>query len=116
MNKLIDYIEKGILIVIGACTLWALGQEILAMAERQHVDLKDLLMMFIFAEVIGMIGIFYSSHQIPIKFPIFIAMTATCRAIILEGKEMPATNLVYEAVAILILAFAAHIVSKIRMD
>ena len=63
-------------------------------------------MLFIYAEVLGMIGIFFVSNQIPITLPIFIAMTAISRLIILQGKDMDMTYLLYEAGAILILSLA----------
>ena len=69
-------------------------------------ELADLLLLFIFTEVLGMIGIFFVSNRIPITLPIFIAMTAIARLIILQGKDMNMTFLLYEAGAIFILTLA----------
>ena len=70
------------------------------------MQLADLLLLFIFTEVLGMIGIFFVSNRIPITLPIFIAMTAIARLIILQGKDMDMTFLLYEAGAIFILTLA----------
>lgn len=85
--------------------MWALAQEIWSIYLHQRVDLKDLLLMFIFAEVLGMIEVFYTSQKFPIMFPIFIGITAISRAIILEGKDdLSGVNLQQQAIAILILS------------
>ena len=70
------------------------------------MQLADLLLLFIYTEVLGMIGIFFVSNRIPITLPIFIAMTAISRLIILQGKDMDMSYLLYESGAILILALA----------
>ena len=74
------------------------------------VNLADLLLLFIYTEVLGMIGVFYASNRIPITLPLFIAMTALARLIILQGKEMDPITLVYEAGAIAIIALACLII------
>jgi protein PsiE len=110
MHKVIDVAEKTFLIVIGLFTVMAMGQEVLTIVERRYVELKDLLLMFIFAEVIGMLGIYYSSKRIPIDMPLFIAVTALARLIILGDKEnLDGTVLLYEGGAILLIACAGFI-------
>jgi protein PsiE len=71
--------------------------------------LTDLLLLFIYAEVLGMVAGFYKNREIPITIPIFIAITALSRLIILQGKEINAINLIYESGAVLLLAIAAVI-------
>ena len=108
---LIEWAEKGILLAIGIFTLYAMGQEVYAMVLRHHVDLRDLLLMFIFAEVLGMVHVFYTSHELPIQFPLFIGMTSISRSIILEGGvENAGINLVYQGGAIFILSVATWVV------
>ena len=87
-------------------TIIATFQELISIFKAQNVQLADLLLLFIYAEVLGMIGAFLKSNKIPITLPLFIAMTALARLIILQGKEMEAITLLYEAGAILILALA----------
>lgn len=103
--------EKLIIAIIGVCTLIAVAQYGLGMWNAQTVSLADLFMLFIFAEVVAMIGAFYSTERIPVTLPIIIAITALCRLIVLHSKEMDALNVVGEAGAILVLAGAAYVMS-----
>ena len=105
-GKFIKYIEKTLLAVIAVLTIIATFQEILSIFNIGKVNLADLLLLFIYTEVLGMIGVFYTSNRIPITLPLFIAMTAIARLIILQGKGMEASTLLYEAGAILIIAIA----------
>ena len=106
----IKYIEKGLLTPIAILTVVATLQEIIIVCEANKVNLADLLLLFIYTEVLGMIGIFFASNRIPITLPLFIAMTAIARLIILQGKEMEPITLVYEAGAILIIALGCLVV------
>lgn len=103
--------EKAIIAVIGVCTAIAVGDYIYQMYLSQKVQLADLFMLFIYAEVVAMIGAFYSTERIPVTLPIIISITALCRLIILHSKEMDMMQLVGESGAILILAIAALIMS-----
>ena len=103
-------IEKGLLGLIAVLTVIATAQELVAIIDAKKVDLADLLLLFIYTEVLGMIGVFYASNRIPIPLPLFIAMTAIARLIILQGKEMDASVLIYEASAIAIIALACLII------
>ena len=103
-------IEKALLSIIAMLTLVGIFQEIGKIYEKVSVELADLLLLFIYAEVLGMIGVFFSSNKIPITLPLFIAMTAIARLIILQGKGMEPTTLLYEAGAILIIALACLVV------
>ncbi len=109
-SVIIKTIEKALLGLIGVLTLVAVCQEILHIFKNGTVELADLLLLFIYTEVLGMIGIFYLSSRIPITLPLFIAMTAISRLIILQGKEMDPVTLLYEAGAILIIALACLVV------
>tara|TARA_Y200000002_G_scaffold220662_1_gene182118 strand:+ start:423 stop:821 length:399 start_codon:yes stop_codon:yes gene_type:complete len=103
---LINFAEKLLLASIALLAMVATGQEILAIVENRNIELADLLLLFIYTEVLGMIGIFFVSKRIPITLPIFIAITAITRLIILQGKEMDMISLLYESGAILILSLA----------
>ena len=108
--NLIKVIEKGLLGVIAILTIVATIQEIITIYMVGKVNLPDLLLLFIYTEVLGMIGVFYMSNKIPITLPLFIAMTALSRLIILQGKDMDPITLVYEAGAIAIIALACLII------
>ena len=103
---LINFAEKLLLASIALLAIVATCQEILTIVENRSVGLADLLLLFIYTEVLGMIGIFFVSKRIPITLPIFIAITAITRLIILQGKDMDMISLMYESSAILILALA----------
>ena len=108
--NLIKIAEKALLAIIAILTILATCEEVLKIYNANSVQLADLLLLFIYTEVLGMIGIFFVSNRIPITLPIFIAMTAISRLIILQGKEMDMSFLLYEAGAILLLAIAVLIV------
>jgi protein PsiE len=111
MGRIIHYLENAFLLVIAAFTVIAMGQEIITIVEGRVVALKDLLLMFIYVEVLAMVGVYYDSKKIPITFPLFIAMTALARLVILQGKDQPPVNLLIESGAILILAVAAVVIT-----
>lgn len=104
--NVIKIIEKSLLTIIALLTIVATFQEIIKIYDIGTINLADLLLLFIYTEVLGMIGVFYTSNRIPITLPLFIAMTAISRLIILQGKGMDASTLLYEAGAILIIALA----------
>ncbi|MFL2822464.1 MAG: phosphate starvation-inducible protein PhoH [Alphaproteobacteria bacterium] len=110
LAKIIKPIEKILLGVIAVLTVIAVLQEIYSIYINGKVQLADLLLLFIYTEVLGMIGIFYVSNKIPITLPLFIAMTAIARLIILQGKGMDPIILIYEAGAILIIAVACLVI------
>lgn len=111
IEKIVDFLEKTILLFIAAATTFAVGQEIFVMIDHKSVQLSDLFLLFIYAEVIGMLGAFYKDHRIPVTLPIIIAMTALCRMIILQSKDVDAINILFEGGGILILAISAYIMS-----
>ena len=96
--------ERILLFAIASLAILAAAIEILGFVDTRSVNLADLLLLFIYLEVIGMAAAYYSSHEVPIKLPIFIAITGITRLIILQGKELNPTNLIYEAGSIFLLA------------
>lgn len=114
IKRLIDMTEKLFLITIALFTVGAMAQEVMLLIDQRSVALKDLLLMFIYAEVLGMLGAFYSSHRIPITIPLIIAMTALSRLIILQGKDGDPSILLYESGAILMIAVACWVISQLR--
>lgn len=106
IKEVITFAEKGFLIIIALFTVFAMFQEVMKIIHQWNVELKDLLLMFIYAEVLGMLGAFYSSHKIPITIPLFIAITALSRLLILQGKDSDPVLLLYESTAILMISLA----------
>ena len=105
------YTEKAMLAVIGGLTVVAASQSVWEMALAQKVTIADLFLLFIYTEIIGMVGAFFVSSRIPVTLPIIIAMTALCRLIVLHGKDSDPLVVIAEAAAILVLSVAAYIMS-----
>ena len=110
-NKFFEYLEDLILGIIAVMTIAAVGFELFEVYDKGTIGLADLLLMFIYAEVLGMVATFYANNRIPVTLPLIIAMTALTRMIILQSKDLNAINIIYEATGILILAIAAYIMT-----
>mgnify|MGYP001425445282 CR=1 FL=1 len=106
MDKLIRNIQLVAVAFILLATAVAFLIEVNKMYINRNVDLADLLLLFIYIEVIGMIRLFWESKSIRITYPLLIAITALSRFIILQGKGIDPINLIYEASAILLIAIA----------
>ena len=115
VKNIIGLVEKIFLFIIAIFTVAAMGQEIFSLISNLRVELQDLLLMFIYAEVLGMLAAFYASHRIPITIPLFIAMTALSRLIILQGKDGNPAILLYESGAIIMIAGACWIISRVNV-
>lgn len=105
--------EHLLLIVIGVMTVGAASTEVWRVILVREINLADILLMFLYTEVVGMIGVFYTGKGGAFVYPIFIAITALARLIVLQGKNMAAENIVFEAGAILLLAVAAAIITRL---
>tara|TARA_B100000575_G_scaffold45667_1_gene32905 strand:- start:1113 stop:1520 length:408 start_codon:yes stop_codon:yes gene_type:complete len=111
VQKFIWLSERGILLIIALATLYATAIELVRIVTVMEVNLSDLFLLFIYAEVLGMVASFYSNNRIPVTLPLIIAMTALTRMIILQSKDLNAINIIYEASGILILAVSAYIMT-----
>ena len=103
--------EKVMLGGIGILTVVAALLDVWGMWEAKNIALADLFLLFIYTEIVGMVGAYYISNRIPVTLPIIIAMTALCRLIILHSKDADPWVLVAEAGAIVLLAGAAYLMS-----
>ena len=113
MENITKNLQFVLLTIILISTIIAVGIEIKTMFINQSVTLADLLLMFLYLEVLAMVRVFWDQQSISITLPLLIAITALSRFIILQGKEMDPTGLVYEAVAILLIA-GAIVVLRLR--
>ena len=113
MNNLIKNLQLGLLVIILVSTIIAVFIEIINMYNAKSVTLADLLVMFLYLEVMAMVREFWDEQSIRITLPLLIAITALSRFIILQGKEMDPSALVYESVAILLIAIAI-VVMRLR--
>ncbi len=98
--------EVAVLAVIAVATVIAILQEIALMVQNLEVTLADLLLLFIFLEVLAMVGIYYKSGRLPVRMPLYIAIVALARYVIIEMKEMEFWQLMGAALAILLITVA----------
>jgi len=110
VHNFLHYIEQLGLLVILIATIIAVGQEVMLMVNNMKVDLKDLLLLFIYLEIVAMIQIYYEQHRLPIRFPIYIAIVALARYIILDSKSLEKWQLLEVGLTIMILTIAVYIV------
>ena len=113
MEKIAKNLQLILMCIILISTVIAVGIEIKNMFLNKSVTLADLLLMFLYLEVLAMVRVFWDQQSISITLPLLIAITALARFIILQGKEMDPTALVYEAVAIVLIA-AAIVILRLR--
>ena len=105
-------LERLLLLFIVAGTVWAAGIDILGWFDSQDkMALSDLFLLFIYAEILGMVGAFYRYNRIPVTLPLIIAITALTRMIVLTTKGSDPIYIVYESLGILFLALSAIVLS-----
>lgn len=105
-TRFLTALEHLGLAVIVLATAIAGAQEVMVMVDHRKVTLPDLLLMFIYLEVLTMVGLYYKSGQLPVRFPIYIAMVALARYLILDLKHLDALRVSSIAASILLLALA----------
>jgi protein PsiE len=108
--RTLHLIEWVGLFVITLATIVAIGQEVWLMVSRGSVLLEDILLLFIFLEIITMVGLYFKSGKLPIRYPLYIAMVAIARYIIIGMKEMDAWIIVAMAAAILVLGITVLVI------
>ena len=113
MEKIAKNLQLVLMVIILISTVIAVGIEMSKMFQNRSVTLADLLLMFLYLEVLAMVRVFWNQQSISITLPLLIAITALARFIILQGKEMDPTALVYEAVAIVLIA-GAIVILRLR--
>jgi protein PsiE len=111
MEKITKNLQLALLSIILTSTIIAIGIELKSMVINQIVSLADLLLMFLYLEVVAMVRVFWQEQTISIHLTLLIAITALARQIILQGKEMDPTALVYESFSIVLIASAIVILS-----
>ena len=113
MEKVAKNLQLILMVIILISTVIEVGIEMYKMFENRSVTLADLLLMFLYLEVLAMVRVFWNQQSISITLPLLIAITALARFIILQGKEMDPTALVYEAIAIVLIA-GAIVILRLR--
>ena len=105
--RVIQIIEWIGLILITLATIVAIGQEVYVVIEKAKVELHDILLFFIYLEVLSMVSLYLTSGKLPVRYPIYIAIVAITRFVILEMKDMEPEQIIMLAVAIFALTLAA---------
>ena len=106
----LDAVEYFGLLVIAVATTVAMYQEMMVMVEARRVTLADLLLMFLYLEVLAMIGQYFKSGQLPVRFPMYIAMVALARYLILDLKDMTEWRMLAVAAAIFLLTVGVLVI------
>lgn len=104
------WVEHLGLIIIATATVIAAVQEVGVMIEHRSVQLADLLLLFIYLEVLTMVGLYLQSGQLPVRMPLYIGMVALARYLVLDMKEMDVWRMLGVSVSVLVLALAVLIV------
>ena len=104
--RALHQVEKVGLLLIAIATIIAIGQEVMIMVEIRQVRLADLLLMFIYLEVLTMVGSYLKAGSMPIRMPLYIAMVALARYIVLDVKSMDNWQLIAVTGGIFIISLA----------
>ncbi|MDC0449275.1 phosphate-starvation-inducible PsiE family protein [Pelagibacteraceae bacterium] len=110
MNQAIRNIQLVAVVAVLIATIIAFFVELTFMYETRTVGLADLLLMFIYIEVLGLVRSYWETRSVRITYPLVIAITALARYIILQEKDSDPANLIYIALAILIVSLATVVV------
>ena len=110
MNQAIRNIQLVAVVAVLIATIIAFFVELTFMYETRTVGLADLLLMFIYIEVLGLVRSYWETRSVRITYPLVIAITALARYIILQEKDSDPANLIYIALAILIVSIATVVV------
>jgi len=111
-NLLVDAFHYLALFAIGAATVWSAVVAFLAMMAKGHAAIDDILLLFIYLELGAMVGIYFKTNHMPVRFLIYVAMTALTRMLIsdVQAHHRPDIGVVYITGAILLLALATLVV------
>ena len=110
MNNTIRNIQLTAVLFVLISTIIAFLLEVSEMYENRNIELADLLLMFIYIEVIGLVKSYWETRSVRITYPLVIAITALARFIILQDKDSDPSNLIYISIAILIVAIATVVI------
>ena len=110
MNNTIRNIQLTAVLFVLVSTIIAFFLEVKEMYDNKNIELADLLLMFIYIEVIGLVKSYWETRSVRITYPLVIAITALARFIILQDKESDPSNLIYISIAILIVAIATVVI------
>jgi protein PsiE len=106
----LEVVENIGLIIIGIATVVAGYHEVTLMVGNGKVTLADLLLMFLYLEVLTMVGLYYNSGKLPVRFPLYIAMVALARYLILDIKDLDVWRMLAVSGSVLLIALAVLVI------
>jgi len=109
-QRLLLLAENIGLLVIAIATVIAMSNEVIAMVRAERVALSDLLLLFLYLEVLAMVGAYYRSGKLPVRFPLYIGMVALARYLVLDIKGMDDWRMLAVTGSILLLTLAVLLV------
>ncbi len=111
-NLLVDTFHYVALFAIGATIVWSAVAAFLAMTVKGLASIDDILLLFIYLELGAMVGIYFKTNHMPVRFLIYVAITALTRLLIMEVQQhqKPDLSVIYVTGAILILALATLVI------
>lgn len=109
-RRTLYFFESAGLVVIALATIFAGYQETMLMINNAKVSLADLLLMFLYLEILTMVGLYFESGKLPVRFPLYIAMVAMARYVIVDIKEMDNIRLLGVSASIVLVAVAVLVI------
>ncbi len=109
-QRLLALVENLVLLIIAIATLFAIVAEVMVMVRAAQVTLADLLLLFLYLEVLAMVGLYYNTGKLPVRFPLYIAMVALARYLIMDVKAMEDWRMLAVAGSILLLTLAVFLI------
>lgn len=109
-QRLLSLVEHIGLLVIAIATVFAMANETMIMVRASQVTLTDLLLLFLYLEVLAMVGLYYNSGKLPVRFPLYIGMVALARYLILDMKDMDDWRMLAITGSILMLTLAVFLI------
>ncbi|CAH1212326.1 Protein PsiE [Candidatus Nitrotoga sp. BS] len=109
-QRLLSLVEHIGLLVIAIATVFAMANETMIMVRASQVTLSDLLLLFLYLEVLAMVGLYYNSGKLPVRFPLYIGMVALARYLILDMKDMDDWRMLAITGSILMLTLAVFLI------
>lgn len=106
----LEVVENIGLIIIGIATVVAGYHEVALMVDNGKVTLADLLLMFLYLEVLTMVGLYYNSGKLPVRFPLYIAMVALARYLILDIKDLDVWRMLAVSGSVLMISLAVLVI------
>ena len=100
------------LFAIGGAIVWSAGYAFIEMTGKGHASIDDILLLFIYLELGAMVGIYFKTNHMPVRFLIYVAMTALTRMLIsdVSAHHRPDMGAILVSAAILLLAFATLVI------